>query len=116
MVCACPFSSRTCTIYQFIVSKQFIFSFFPVNLLQTLNHSIFTVVALVFGTQFGLTESASEYTKQVTEGLHRCTTETEHWEWNMSAPVVFHDEIDAQCQVRFIIFTKIFRENDFTEN
>ena len=73
------------------------------------------MVALVFGTQFGLTESASEYTKQVTEGLHRCTTETEHWEWNMSAPVVFHDEIDAQCQVRFIIFTKIFRENDFTE-
>ena len=71
------------------------------------------MVALVFGTQFGLTESASEYTKQVTEGLHRCTTETEHWEWNMSAPVVFHDEIDAQCQVRFIIFTKIFRENDF---
>ena len=57
------------------------------------------MVALVFGTQFGLTESASEYTKQVTEGLHRCTTETEHWEWNMSAPVVFHDEIDVKCQV-----------------
>ena len=59
------------------------------------------MVALVFGTQFGLTESASEYTKQVTEGLHRCTTETEHWEWNMSAPVVFHDEIDVKCQVYF---------------
>ena len=23
----------------------------------------------------------SEYTKQVTEGLHRCTTQTRHWEW-----------------------------------
>ena len=62
------------------------------------------MVALVFGTQFGLTESASEYTKQVTEGLHRCTTETEHWEWNMSAPVVFHDEIDVKCQVQIFVY------------
>lgn len=66
-------------------------------LMQQLNYGIFSVFALL--GQPLVVESASEYTKQVTEGLHRCTTKTEHWEWKMGSHYDgLHDRIDVTCK------------------
>ena len=42
------------------------------------------------------------FTKQVTEGLHRCTTKTEHWEWKPASTETesdfHHADVDVPCQ------------------
>ena len=44
-----------------------------IGLLQQLSHSLFSLLAMT-SALVGTSSAASEYTKQVTEGLHRCTT------------------------------------------
>ena len=81
--------------------KLFLVSVFNslVSILQTLNHSLYAIImAITISQEVQNVESVSEYTKQVTEGLHRCTTKTEHWEWNTTAPFEVYDKIDANCQ------------------
>ena len=63
------------------------------TLLGQLANSLFFLMAYVWTTAGGV----SEYAKQVTEGLHRCTTKTEHWEWIPGADPVQHDRIDVTC-------------------
>ena len=43
------------------------------GLLQQLSHGVFSLLAMSTAL-IGTSSAASEYTKQVTEGLHRCTT------------------------------------------
>ena len=48
------------------------------NLLKDLSVLMYALTGLNLPYAYAGT---SEYTKQVTEGLHRCTTQTRHWEW-----------------------------------
>ena len=80
--------------------RIFVVNFFHsiMSILQTLNQSLFALFSLVISNQVLVSESVSEYTKQVTEGLHRCTTKTEHWEWKTDAPNQIEDRIESSCQ------------------
>ena len=49
-----------------------------VNILKDLSVLMYALTGLNLPFAYAGT---SEYTKQVTEGLHRCTTQTRHWEW-----------------------------------
>ena len=44
-----------------------------------------------------VSSGTSEYTKQVTEGLHRCTTQTRHWEWKDEI-TRYNGSLDISCQ------------------
>ena len=44
-----------------------------------------------------VSSGTSEYTKQVTEGLHRCTTQTRHWEWKDEV-TRYNGSLDISCQ------------------
>lgn len=70
------------------------------ELVQQFSFSIYAlfVTSLAMLTQPSeATGGASVYTKQVTEGLHRCTTQTKHWEWNSTNPV-YHGRVDLTCK------------------
>ena len=67
-----------------------------VTLLQQLSYGLY---ALFFSLFMGRVDSVSEYTKQVSEGLHRCTTRTQHWEWaDLPSSDIHHDRIDVTCK------------------
>jgi len=67
------------------------------DLMQQLSHNLFSMIAFS-STLLGTSSAASEYTKQVTEGLHRCTTKTEHWEWKSEDNSSHRADVEVSCQ------------------
>lgn len=64
--------------------------------LQSLSYGLY---GLLISWMVTSSEAASEYTKQVTEGLQRCTTKTKHWEWkDTPTSAIHHDRVDLTCK------------------
>jgi hypothetical protein len=68
------------------------------TLVNQLAHSTVVAIALLINLPATEVKSASEYTKQVTEGLHRCTTKSEHWQWGPKAPSKYHHFVEETCK------------------
>lgn len=65
------------------------------SLLDILGQLCFSVYALILSS-LAQVQGVNEYTKQVTEGLHRCTTRTQHWEWK--GPQNYQGRLDLDCK------------------
>ena len=67
------------------------------NLLRDLSWHVYTLALTSMIWQPTSSSGVSEYTKQVTEGLHRCTTNTTHWEWRDEIEK-HHGRIEVNCR------------------
>ena len=77
-------------------TRAFVFNILDtaLGLLQQFSSSLSGLILSSLAT--GVESSVNEYTKQVTEGLHRCTTRTQHLEWVGESP--YHNRINVTCR------------------